>query len=166
MGILNRVKIEWSDVLTSTQYFGEDGWGKKLADVINSLVRPDACVGYCEEGEEDTEIAILKDQISAWFDATRPRYELILDALNKEQLDLFGEVKVTSRNWFNDTPQTKNLNSENEDLTHLTSFGKGESLDPRGTPMARIDEVQQAYRNVLFDWTREFVGYFGLNRRE
>ena len=51
-------------------------------------------------------------------------------------------------------------------FTHLTTFGKGESVDPRGTMMARIAEVQDQYRNLLFDWAKEFIGYFGLNRRK
>ena len=35
-----------------------------------------------------------------------------------------------------------------------------------GTMMARIAEVQEQYRNLLFDWAKEFIGYFGLNRRK
>ena len=158
--------IEFRDVESGLDAFGTDGWGAELASVIRKLVRPDACWTYCDEGSEAEEIEIAKKEMLGWYEATLPRYQLLLTYLRANQQEMFGAVKVTSRNWFNDAPQSKNLDGNSEDLTHLTTFGKGESVDPRGTMMARIAEVQDQYRNLLFDWAKEFIGYFGLNRRK
>ena len=152
--------MEFRDVESGLDALGTDGWGAELASVIRKLVRPDACWTYCDEGSESEEIDIAKKEMLGWYEATLPRYQLLLTYLRANQQEMFGAVKVTSRNWFNDAPQAKNLDGNSEALTHLPTFGNGAPL------MARIAEVQEQYRNLLFDWAKEFIGYFGLNRRK
>lgn len=148
----------WDDAKHYTQALGQR---------ILLQLRPDAAFGYFEPDSDDetSEIAYVKDAIHAWKENTLQRYGTILDALSAWQEKLFGNVVVTSRNWFNDTPESKNLNAENEDLTHLTSFGKTQNEDSGGTAMQRIDEIQNAYRNVYQDWVDEFVKFFSLGSR-
>lgn len=142
-------------------------YSKTLSERILSLIREDVVFGYFDADTDDEagEVGYVRDAVNAWKENTLQRYGTILDALSAWQEKLFGNVVVTSRNWFNDTPESKNLNAENEDLTHLTSFGKTQNEDSGGTAMQRIDEIQNAYRNVYQDWVDEFVKFFSLGAR-
>lgn len=164
----NEKAITLDDVMADIKKWDDaKHYSKTLSERILNLVRGDVVFGYFDADTDDEvdEVGYVRDAVNAWKENTLQRYGTILDALSSWQEKLFGNVIVTSRNWFNDTPESKNLNSESEDLTHLTSFGKGESEDPSGTPMQRINEIQSAYRNVYQDWVDEFVKFFSLGAR-
>lgn len=164
----NEKAITLDDVMADIKKWDDSKhYSKTLSERILSLVRGDVVFGYfdADTDDETDEVDYVRDAVNAWKENTLQRYGAILDALSAWQEKMFGNVVVTSRNWFNDTPESKNLNSQNEELTHLASFGKGESEDPMGTPMQRINEIQETYRNVYQDWVDEFVRFFSLGAR-
>lgn len=164
----NEKAVTLEDVSPEISGWDDDKhYTKVLGQRILLQLRPDVAFGYFDPDTDDekSEVTYVKDAVHAWMENTLQRYGTILDALSAWQDKLFGNIIVTARNWFSDTPESKNLNSENEDLTHLTSFGKNQSEEQGGTPMQRIDEIQQAYRNVYQDWVDEFIRFFGLGAR-
>lgn len=164
----NEMALTLTDVADAIEKWHDDkGYSDYLGQLIVAMIPLDTVIGYYDPTEVlyPEEVGNVKRAMDAWRGLTLKKYGMILDAYSAWQEKMFGNILVTSRNWFNDTPESKNLNSENEDLTHLTSFGKNQSEEQGGTPMQRIDEIQQAYRNTFQDWLNEFIRYFDLGAR-
>lgn len=107
--------------------------------------------------DEDNEYSIKERVfrgIIAWCMKTRDYHNRIINAC--ENIDLMKEVKATTRNYFNDTPQ-----SPDPDLdTHITNYTKSESSNELATPAARIDEIRRLYQNEYQNWYNEFYQSF------
>lgn len=93
-------------------------------------------------------------KILAWCMRTREYHNKVIDAC--ENLDLMKEVKATTRNYFNDTPQ-----SPDPDLdTHITNYTKSESSNELATPASRIEEIRRLYQDEYQNWYNEFYQSF------
>lgn len=84
---------------------------------------------------------------------TYERYSTLLDFYSAKKSQLLDKVESLTR--FNDTPQDSGEFSDDEHTTHITS-----SKNDYDTLMARIDEVDRKYRNLLKDWSNEFECLF------
>ena len=84
---------------------------------------------------------------------TCDRYLLLLDTYDEQRDNLLNKVEAITR--FNDTPQNSGEFSDDEHTTHITT-----SKNDYDTLMARIDEIDRNYRNLLKDWSNEFECLF------
>lgn len=95
---------------------------------------------------------------------TYDRYAKLLDIYASESSKLLDGIKTTTSGVgrFNDTPQNITDGDEFGDNTHVSNITKStaEAISDADTKMARIDEIDRRYRNILKDWTNEFEGLF------
>lgn len=84
---------------------------------------------------------------------TYERYATLLDFYAAKKSQLLDKVESLTR--FNDTPQDTGEFSDDEHTTHITS-----TKNDYDTLMARLDEVDRKYRNLLKDWSNEFECLF------
>ena len=77
---------------------------------------------------------------------------------------LMADIVATSKNKvkFNDTPQNQNNSSAYEGDNYITHFTatENESKSPLTTKMLRLKEIQENYKNVMYDWIKEFEKIF------
>ena len=106
---------------------------------------------------EVQEFRTARDQFVVNFynimEQTYERYATLLNFYAAKKSQLLDKVESLTR--FNDTPQDTGEFSDDEHTTHITS-----TKNDYDTLMARIDEVDRKYRNLLKDWSSEFECLF------
>ena len=60
---------------------------------------------------------------------------------------------------YNDTPQNAG-NMDSDPYTTNTTRTKSTTESDSNTLMARLNEIQNSYRNLYMDWVNEFDGLF------
>lgn len=95
---------------------------------------------------------------------THERYILILDAYASERAKMMDDVKShsSSKRKHNDTPQNANTEGVYEGDNYISDFTKFETENNTefATKMARLNEIEDGYSNVMADWVNEFQKTF------
>ena len=91
-------------------------------------------------------------------------YMPLLTFYRANKADLMADIVATSKNKvkFNDTPQNPNTLGvyEGDDyITHFTAT-ENESKSPLASKIMRLKEIQENYKNVMYDWIKQFERIF------
>ena len=100
----------------------------------------------------------------ALLDETSTYYLAVLGAYQSSASELMADITATSKNKvkFNDTPQNPNTSDVYEGdnyITHFTST-EGETKSPLMTKIMRLKEIQDAYKDAMSDWVKDFERIF------
>lgn len=91
-------------------------------------------------------------------------YSTILNGYKAQESKLLDNIKTSTDAFsgFNDTPQNQNIDNKYSGNEYLSNYSKShsESESPLGTPMARLREVQDSYRDVMDAWVLSFNDFF------
>lgn len=91
------------------------------------------------------------------FNATYDKYKYLIDTLNTEKTHLMDEIKSTTFNKFNDTPQgSGDFSGDN----HATTVNISKTSVEGGTKMQRLAEIETSLKNYYSKWADEFGGLF------
>ena len=95
------------------------------------------------------------------LNASAPRYKTLLDLYKDKEDKMLDGIKSTTTgvSRFNDTPQNDGEFDDDDHNTNLTKT-EGEVVSDGLTPMLRLKEIQEAYRNLIEDWAKEFRVFF------
>lgn len=123
------------------------------------------CVDTIKKAETQSdfqEVArCLGQKIWSIFIDTKPYYSRLLTLYEGQETHFLDKLKSESDfiNRFNDTPENGGVFSDDEHTSNITQ-GHSETSNDVTTIMARIDEIQRLYKNVLSKWADEFNGLF------
>ena len=100
----------------------------------------------------------------ALLDETSTYYLAVLGAYQSSASELMDDITATSKNKvkFNDTPQNPNTAGvyEGDDyITHFTAT-EGETKSPLMSKIMRLKEIQDAYKDAMSDWVKDFERIF------
>ena len=98
----------------------------------------------------------LKDLV-AIFNQTWDRYSTLIDYYTDKNSELLDQIRTTSENRVNDTPQNGGDFSSD---TYTSLYNKQSVASDRDTPMERLAQIGREYRNLEQDWLKEFGGLF------
>lgn len=91
--------------------------------------------------------------IIAWMSSSDTKFSLLIANQEANKTKLLGQIKSSSVNRFNDTPQNQ---GQFEDDSHNTNFTKTESATDGATLLARLNEIEDNLKRLYEDWSNEF----------
>lgn len=91
--------------------------------------------------------------IYGWLNESRVRYSKILNAYKEQEDKLLTQLGSKSTTKFNDTPQDGGNFIDDNHVSNATSVTTSSDV---ATPMARLKEIQDDYKNVYGKWADEF----------
>ena len=114
-----------------------------------------------ENNLNEEEIKSFLYAFTSRFENSYDKYSVLLgfyDAKKQHLMDkLNSTIEFNSK--YNDTPQdVGNMNSD--PYTTNTTRTKSTTESDSNTLMARLNEIQNSYRNLYMDWVNEFDGLF------
>lgn len=88
---------------------------------------------------------------------TYPKFNMMIKFYKNNESKLLDKIQVVSTgdDRFNDTPQEAGDFSSDEHTTNITKSTRTTSSDAN-TLMARLNEIQTQYRNLMADWVSRF----------
>lgn len=91
-------------------------------------------------------------------------YVPLLTFYRANKSNLMDDITATSKNKvkFNDTPQNANTLDVYEGDNYITHFTatENESKSPLASKIMRLKEIQENYKNVMYDWIKQFERIF------
>lgn len=91
-------------------------------------------------------------------------YFPLLEFYRSAKDNLMDDITATTNNSvkFNDTPQNPNTSEVYEGDNYITNFTKshGTTSSPMMSKIMRLKEIQDNYKNVLYDWVKQFEKLF------
>ena len=133
---------------------------EKARVVGNTLIMGEGVVNGTTlflEGNPYTEsrdkITRFGEMMMSIMEQSYDRYSTLLKNYADQKANLLNKVEAITR--FNDTPQDSGEFADDRHTTHITT-----SKNDYDTLMARINEIDRDYRNLLKDWTEEFSVLF------
>lgn len=107
------------------------------------------------------DVAKISKKFQNILNLTTWRYLTLLQEYEKYRSDPTGKISATSSGTtrFNDTPQ---MDGDYVGDTYTTNITRSEtsSTSDTGSIMERLDQLYKKWRNVLKDWSNEFLGLF------
>lgn len=91
--------------------------------------------------------------IIAWMNASDKKFSLLIANQEANKDKLLQQIKSSSVNKFNDTPQNQ---GQFEDDSHNTNFTKTENATDGATLLARLNEIEDNLKRLYEDWSNEF----------
>ena len=91
--------------------------------------------------------------IIAWMSSSDTKFSLLIANQEANKDKLLGQIKSSSVNRFNDTPQNQ---GEFEDNSHNTNVTKTENATDGTTLLARLNEIENNLKRLYEDWSNEF----------
>lgn len=110
---------------------------------------------------ESSDIDRISRQFQNILNLTSQRYLVLLQEFNKYNDNPTGKIEATSSGTtkFNDTPQ---MDGDYVGDNYTTNITRSESTttSDSGSIMTRLDELYKNWKNILKDWTSEFLWLF------
>lgn len=91
--------------------------------------------------------------IIAWMSSSDTKFSLLIANQEANKTKLLDQIKSSSVNRFNDTPQNQ---GQFEDDSHNTNFTKTENATDGATLLARLNEIEDNLKRLYEDWSKEF----------
>ena len=91
--------------------------------------------------------------IIAWMNASNTKFSLLIANQEANKDKLLQQIKSSSVNRFNDTPQNQ---GQFEDDSHNTNVTKTENATDGATLLARLNEIEDNLKRLYEDWSNEF----------
>lgn len=149
-----------SQYWTAPQY--EDGWFSKHINICwEHYIWPkfyDKAICYTDDDEiaDDDSYKVFANfvgPIISWMHASDHKFSLLIDNQEANRDKLLGQIKSSSVNRFNDTPQNQ---GQFEDDSHNTNVTKTENATDGTTLLARLNEIENNLKRLYEDWSNEF----------
>ena len=140
-------------------------WNLSLSNYINicwqDYIWPkfyDKAICYTDDDEiADNEsykvFAKFVGPIIAWMSSSDTKFSLLIANQEANKDKLLQQIKSSSVNRYNDTPQNQ---GQFEDNSHNTNFTKTESATDGATLLARLNEIEDNLKRLYEDWSKEF----------
>lgn len=91
--------------------------------------------------------------IIAWMSSSDTKFSLLISNQEANKTKLLDQIKSSSVNRFNDTPQNKGTFEDNE---HNTNVTKTENATDGATLLARLNEIEDNLKRLYENWSNEF----------
>lgn len=91
--------------------------------------------------------------IISWLISSDEKYSLLIKNQEDNRNKLLGQIKSSSTQRFNDTPQNQ---GEFADDAHNTTVTSNEALTDGGTLLSRLNEIEDNLKRLYEDWSNEF----------
>lgn len=91
--------------------------------------------------------------IIAWMTSSDTKFSLLISNQEANKTKLLDQIKSSSVNRFNDTPQNKGTFEDNE---HNTNVTKTENATDGATLLARLNEIEDNLKRLYENWSNEF----------
>ena len=91
--------------------------------------------------------------IISWMNASNTKFSLLIANQEANKDKLLQQIKSSSVNRFNDTPQNQ---GQFEDDSHNTNVTKTENATDGATLLARLNEIEDNLKRLYEDWSNEF----------
>lgn len=131
----------------------------------HAIIKINKC-GHDEPTSEEISAAFTKwsYKFIALLNDTHDYFMTLLLNYNAAKADLMADIKATSANKvkYNDTPQNANTSGVYEGDDYITNFTatEGETSSPLMSKIMRLKEIQENYKNVMFEWVKVFERIF------
>lgn len=140
--------------LTDTQYSSND----YLWNLWKAYIFPRFWNSYVawSDDEDSTACKAFAEEIGkiySWIISSTDKYSQIIENFENNKAKLLDEIKTSSVDRFNDTPQN---DGTYDDDTHNTNVTKHESTTLGGTMMARLKEIESNIEEYYKEWSDEF----------
>ena len=146
-------------------------YNRLLSEMMGKYYYKPIGKAYLPPWEDEIPEDTLEKVINSWFrkflmvlNRTYERYILILDEYASARAKMMDDVKSStlSKRKHNDTPQNPNTSDVYEGDNYISDFTKFETENNTefATKMARLNEIEQGYSNVMDDWVDEFQKIF------
>ena len=99
----------------------------------------------------------LGGKIWSWVEESKERYIPLINMYTNNIGNLLNQIKSSSINKFNDTPQNTNTGFEGDN--HVSNISQSETTTDGGTLISRLDEIRQNLHSVYGEWAREFSAF-------
>lgn len=182
MEIQTMIPIYLNEPLESDSFFAEafskmktsqevmDAFNQRLKAML-SFEAGDCVAYWIEDGlsseEKDERHKAFVFRLAFVVSQTGDRYLALINAFEQKKGVLLDRLKssIMSRDWYNDTPQSSNLNDQSEDLTHLSEFDKkSDETESDPQEMAdRIKTIERSISNYWDDWVKEILGRLSIH---
>lgn len=104
------------------------------------------------------------NRLVSLLNMTYEYYMPILTLYRDNKALLMDDIVATSKNKvkFNDTPQNANTADVYEGDNYITHFTatENESKSPLATKIMRLKEIQDNYKNIMYEWVKQFEKIF------
>lgn len=91
--------------------------------------------------------------IIAWMTSSDTKFSLLISNQEANRTKLLDQIKSSSVNRYNDTPQNKGTFEDNE---HNTNVTKTENATDGATLLARLNEIEDNLKRLYENWSNEF----------
>ena len=91
--------------------------------------------------------------IIAWMTSSDTKFSLLISNQEANKTKLLDQIKSSSVNRFNDTPQNQGTFEDNE---HNTNVTKTENATDGATLLARLNEIEDNLKRLYENWSNEF----------
>lgn len=154
-----------SDLTTNATIYNE------LISLVFGKFSDHAIIKIIKYVNEEPSIQEVHSKFLVWvnkfvslLNETHDYYITLLTNYNNAKSDLMADITATSKNKvkFNDTPQNPNTEGVYEGDNYITHFTatEGETKSPLMTKIMRLKEIQDAYKDAMSDWVKDFERIF------
>lgn len=169
IGILNVTSLSGSfvpsDLTTNAAIYNE------LMSHVISRYRDHAIIKIVKCHNQEPTDAEVDAAFTQWgykflalLNDTHDYFMTILLAYNNAKTHLMDDITALSTNTvkYNDTPQNPNTSDIYEGDDYLTNFTKthGTTSSPLMSKIMRLKEIQDNYKNMMFEWVKVFERIF------
>lgn len=133
-------------------------------EMLNRLFdrfRDSYCVFITKDEELEKETFKFINNLSNILSMSFNYYSTLINAYKSQENLLLNKIETinSSITRFNDTPQDEGDFANDEHTTSINQFENTLSTD-LNTPIMRLKEIQDSYKNIVLDWTNEFKKLF------
>lgn len=145
-------------------YDGYYDWFIGFKDKFFNPSDPESCTVLTNDDYLEIGVKFIR-KLSVIYNLTESKYLYLLNLYGAQKANLMNQLSVVQSTLgdhrVNDTPQNGGVftNDEHTSVYEANSSTVTTSSDPM-TIMARIDEIQNKYMNVLKAWCNEFSSLF------
>ena len=105
------------------------------------------------DGDSEKVFSNFIGPIIAWMTSSDTKFSLLIANQEANKTKLLDQIKSSSVNRFNDTPQNKGTFEDNE---HNTNVTKTENATDGATLLARLNEIEDNLKRLYENWSNEF----------
>ncbi len=167
--------IVFSTIMTSYGLTIEDTSASKIT-ILNQLIRmvysrfyhcyvyrKTLCYPYYQDASapDSSERKEIFREFVRIFNQSAPRFIPLLEQYKANESDPLAKISSTStgKTRFNDTPQDGGEFDDDDHTTNITQTEATTETDT-GSIVERLDALYKNWRQILKDWTSEFIGLF------
>lgn len=129
----------------------------EMLNIVFDRFRDSYCVFIDKEEDLTKETFKFINNFSNILRLSFNYYSTLLNAYASKENALLDKISSSSIVRFNDTPQDEGDFANDE---HTTSINQSEALTDLNSPIMRLKEIQDSYKNLVEDWSNEFKKLF------